>query len=158
MPEHVHLLLTEPQRAKLSIALQMLKQNVARRLPGPEGGPLWQPRYYDFNVWSYAKQTEKLRYIHRNPVTRGLVQSPEEWGWVPRPCVFCKGGCDAADIMCFIMPSGLHRTYGAHHLHFITCSATGDCLFWATRAVAIPSLTFSNRLASVTASWSSVMS
>jgi REP element-mobilizing transposase RayT len=22
----------------------------------------------------------------------------------------------------FVMPSGLHRTYGAHHLHFITCS------------------------------------
>ncbi len=20
------------------------------------------------------------------------------------------------------MPAGLHRTYGAHHLHFITCS------------------------------------
>ena len=45
MPEHVHLLLAEPERAKLSIALQMLKQNVARRLRGPEGGPLWQPRY-----------------------------------------------------------------------------------------------------------------
>ena len=50
MPEHVHLLLTEPERTKLSIALQMLKQNVARRLRGPEGGPLWQPRYYDFSV------------------------------------------------------------------------------------------------------------
>jgi hypothetical protein len=24
--------------------------------------------------------------------------------------------------MGFVMPSGLHRTYGAHHLHFITCS------------------------------------
>jgi hypothetical protein len=24
--------------------------------------------------------------------------------------------------MLLIMPSGLHRTYGAHHLHFITCS------------------------------------
>jgi hypothetical protein len=47
----------------------------------PEGGPLWQPRYYDFNVWSYARQTEKFRYIHRNPVRRGLVQSPEEWAW-----------------------------------------------------------------------------
>jgi putative transposase len=81
MPEHVHLLLTEPERTKLSIALQMLKQNVAQRLRGPENGPLWQPRYYDFNVWSYAKQTEKLRYIHRNPVRRGLVQSPEEWAW-----------------------------------------------------------------------------
>ncbi len=24
--------------------------------------------------------------------------------------------------MLFVMPRGLHRTYGAHHLHFITCS------------------------------------
>jgi putative transposase len=81
MPEHVHLLLTEPERAKLSVALQMLKQNVAQRLRECDGGPLWQPRYYDFNVWNYAKQTEKLRYIHRNPVKRGLVKSPEEWAW-----------------------------------------------------------------------------
>jgi REP element-mobilizing transposase RayT len=36
MPDHVHLLLTEPERTKLFIALQMLKQNVARRLRGPE--------------------------------------------------------------------------------------------------------------------------
>ena len=81
MPEHVHLLMSEPERAKLSVALQMLKQNVARRLRSPEGGLLWQPRYYDFNVWSEAKRVEKLRYIHRNPVKRGLVQSPEDWAW-----------------------------------------------------------------------------
>jgi putative transposase len=48
MPEHVHLLISEPERAKLSVALQMLKQNVARILRSPEGGLLWQPRYYDF--------------------------------------------------------------------------------------------------------------
>jgi putative transposase len=24
---------------------------------------------------------EKLRYMHRNPVKRGLVSSPEEWRW-----------------------------------------------------------------------------
>ena len=41
---------------------------------------------------------------------------------VPRPCDFYKGGYDAADTMRLAMPSGLHRTYGAHHLHFITCS------------------------------------
>jgi putative transposase len=81
MPEHVHLLITEPERAKLSVALQMLKQNVARRLHEPEGGSLWQPRYYDFNVWSEAKRIEKLRYMHRNPVKRGLVASPEDWPW-----------------------------------------------------------------------------
>jgi putative transposase len=81
MPEHVHLLVTEPERAKLSLALQMLKQNVARQLRGPEGGSFWQARYYDFNVWSEAKRIEKLRYIHRNPVRRGLVSCPEQWPW-----------------------------------------------------------------------------
>ena len=81
MPEHVHLLITEPERAKLSLALQMLKQNVARQLREPEGESFWQARYYDFNVWAEAKRIEKLRYIHRNPVVRGLVASPELWAW-----------------------------------------------------------------------------
>jgi putative transposase len=81
MPEHVHLLMSEPERKNLSVALQMLKQNMAQRLRSPEGGLLWLPRYYDFNVWSEAKRVEKLRYIHRNPVTRGLVQAPEDWAW-----------------------------------------------------------------------------
>ena len=41
----------------------------------------WQARFYDFNVWTEKKRIEKLRYIHRNPVTRGLVDSPEKWKW-----------------------------------------------------------------------------
>ena len=81
MPEHVHLLISEPERSKLSTVLQMLKQNVARQLRLPEGNPFWEPRYYDFNVWSEAKRVEKLRYIHRNPVRRGLVKKPEDWNW-----------------------------------------------------------------------------
>ena len=43
--------------------------------------PFWQARYYDFNVWSERKFVEKLRYIHRNPVQRGLVDRPEDWKW-----------------------------------------------------------------------------
>jgi putative transposase len=39
------------------------------------------PRYYDFNAPSEAKRVEKLRYIHRNPVSRGLVHKPEDWKW-----------------------------------------------------------------------------
>ena len=81
MPEHVHLLISEPERARLSTALQMFKQNVARELRLPEGSPFWQARYYDFNVWSDGKRVEKLRYIHRNPVRRGLVKKPEDWKW-----------------------------------------------------------------------------
>ena len=40
--------------------------------------PFWQVHYYDFNVWSEQKRVEKLRYIHRNPVKRGLVERPED--------------------------------------------------------------------------------
>ena len=85
MPEHVHLLLSEPEELSLSVALQMLKQNVSRkaRKSGLYSADhaFWETRYFDFNVWSRSKQVEKLRYIHRNPVARGLVQKPEEWRW-----------------------------------------------------------------------------
>ena len=54
-----------------------------RRLFGAEAGrrPFWQARFYDFNVWTAKKRVEKLRYMHRNPVKRGLVSSPEQWPW-----------------------------------------------------------------------------
>jgi hypothetical protein len=41
----------------------------------------WQARFYDFNVGTTKKRVEKLRYMHRNPVKRGLVQSPGQWRW-----------------------------------------------------------------------------
>jgi putative transposase len=44
-------------------------------------GHIWQRRFYDFVVFSEKKRVEKLRYMHRNPVQRGLVLRPEEWGW-----------------------------------------------------------------------------
>ena len=82
MPEHVHLLVSEPENGELATALQMLKQLVSRKLPHPsEREPFWQPRYYDFNVLTERKWREKLRYIHRNPVGRGLVTEPAEWPW-----------------------------------------------------------------------------
>ena len=81
MPEHVHLLVNEPERGGLARALQSLKQSVARTLALRAADPFWQTRYYDFNVWSERKFVEKLRYIHRNPVQRGLVERPEDWKW-----------------------------------------------------------------------------
>jgi putative transposase len=80
MPEHVHLLVTEPERATLARAIQSLKQSVSQKL-NSHHGHLWQARYYDFNVLSAAKRVEKLKYIHRNPVHRGLVARPEDWPW-----------------------------------------------------------------------------
>jgi putative transposase len=81
MPEHIHLLISEPERGTLSLVIQMAKQITSHKLK-PRGKPrFWQVRYYDFPVWSEAKRVEKLHYIHCNPVTRGLVPCPEDWKW-----------------------------------------------------------------------------
>jgi REP-associated tyrosine transposase len=80
MPDHVHLLISEPERSTLAVAIQMLKQNVGRQLRAGDEA-FWQKRYYDFNVWSERKVVEKLRYMHRNPVKRGFVERPEDWAW-----------------------------------------------------------------------------
>jgi putative transposase len=99
MPEHVHLLPGQPKRKDLSMVMQVLKQRVSRRIrrrvrkqrSGAQGelwGPpttnlphFWQGRSYDFNMFTQRKFKEKLRYIHRNPVKRGLVELPEQWRW-----------------------------------------------------------------------------
>ena len=94
MPEHVHLLMGEPKHGNPSIVMKALKQGFARRLlarlraaPDPclkealDLGRVWQARFYDFVVFSEKKRIEKLRYIHRNPVKRGLVLAPQEWNW-----------------------------------------------------------------------------
>ena len=86
MPEHVHLLLSEPERALLANAIQSLKIAVAKRSAATrefdgKHSPLWYKRYYDRNIRSYTDFLEKLRYIHRNPVKRGLVETPEGWLW-----------------------------------------------------------------------------
>ena len=54
----------------------------ARASAARHGSPgIWQPRFYDFVVFSDKKRVEKLRYMHRNPVKRGLVLQPEQWVW-----------------------------------------------------------------------------
>lgn len=109
MPEHFHLLISKPEIKDVGTTLQVLKQRVsreARKILDPtlctqkkgakDGAPteiewkdlnpskpwhFWQRRFYDFNVRTRRKMTEKLKYIHRNPVVRGLVPRPEDWPW-----------------------------------------------------------------------------
>ncbi len=98
MPEHIHLLISEPAQGTPSTVMQVLKQRVSRqlrkrrgtaaaqlRLPFPHGHsalrPFWQRRFHDFNVWSDKKKVEKLEYMHLNPVKRGLVRHPKDWPW-----------------------------------------------------------------------------
>jgi len=102
MPEHIHLLLSEPQNGAhskpvfglsgnpdwlhksqsltLADALKSLKQGVSRRLIG-DAERFWQKRYYDFNIRDHPQFMEKLSYIHHNPVKRELCERPEDWPW-----------------------------------------------------------------------------
>lgn len=89
MPEHFHLLITEPEVGDPSVVMKVVKERFSRQVHtkernNPRGeapGQVWQKRFYDFNVWTTRKRVEKLRYMHRNPVKRGLVERPEQWRW-----------------------------------------------------------------------------
>jgi putative transposase len=100
MPEHIHLLISEPAKGTPSSVMQVLKQRVSRRLrrkPRKTASSkqlrlplrdahyflpqLWQPRFYDFIVWSQTKFVEKLQYMHMSPWKRKLVAHPRDWPW-----------------------------------------------------------------------------
>ena len=102
MPEHVHLLVSEPTRDTLADAMHFLKLAFAKRRPAvpqvrghflapnldstdsrpaKKPTPFWQPRYYDRNVRGAREFKVKLRYLHRNPVSRGLVHEALDWKW-----------------------------------------------------------------------------
>ena len=92
MPEHFHLLITEPEIGDPAVVMKVIKERFTRQLNqhrkpvsaqtalwDSTPAPVWQKRFYDFNVWSEKKRIEKLRYMHRNPVKRGLVIEPDQW-------------------------------------------------------------------------------
>src|SRR6266566_7330272 len=80
MPNHIHLLISEPAKGTPATVMQVLKQRVSRHMRRKTRrrtstaqlnllfGRLdhslpqfWQPRFYDFNVWSQKKFVEKLQ-------------------------------------------------------------------------------------------------
>ncbi len=99
MPNHVHLIVC-PRREHYSISsiLQSIKQPAARRAiqylktGNPEGLRLlamgqqirpyefWQKGGgYDRNIVNVETLIEVVRYIHNNPVRKGLVETPDQW-------------------------------------------------------------------------------
>jgi len=110
MPEHVHVLLYPHERDRddpipISNLLHAFKRHVShygkealraywRQHAALWSEPLnrwargefetravWFKRGYDFNVFRHRTLLEKLDYCHKNPITRGLVDRPEQWRW-----------------------------------------------------------------------------
>jgi putative transposase len=93
MPEHLHILIAPPEKGDPSTFMKAIKQRSSRQFrtrgrkasgelfAERKAAHFWQRRFHDFNVFTDHKRVQKLRYMHRNPVKRGLVESPELWRW-----------------------------------------------------------------------------
>jgi putative transposase len=94
MPNHVHATVWFPATGCVSSFMQNWKSRSSRQLKTFLRGqlkeyaksldlkqPFWQPKYYPFNLYSEKKATEKLDYMHINPVCAGLVDKPCDWQW-----------------------------------------------------------------------------
>ena len=94
MPNHVHALIWFPETRQLSHFMKQWKQRSSVQIKAAfRGGlqsyaaridpadPVWQPRYYPFNVFSDRKLQEKLDYMHENPIRAGLARRAIDWPW-----------------------------------------------------------------------------
>jgi len=107
MPDHLHCLIwldvEKHQELTISKIMQGIKGYSAKlildcldrlgQLPQPtrEGEnklhrrkwehQIWEPDFYDFNIYTEQKFFEKLDYIHDNPRRAGLCQNPEDYRW-----------------------------------------------------------------------------
>lgn len=92
MPDHVHAMVHFQDSGMLSIFMNQWKRRSSMQLKqlykekltnyGAKidlEKPMWQPKYYGFNIFSESKAIEKLTYMHLNPVKSGLVDRPESW-------------------------------------------------------------------------------
>jgi putative transposase len=96
MPEHVHLLLSEPEQHTLPDAIHFLKLSFTKRLRSQVSaqrkganlghrveGSFWQKRYYDRNVRDNEEFIQELKYIHRRVARPALLSYGEKLKWVP---------------------------------------------------------------------------
>jgi putative transposase len=102
MPEHAHLLILPAEDVSISSILYQIKKPVTtwavswvrrnsqsflnnmldRQPSGKSSYRFWQRGGgYDRNLRSVADIHEKIRYMHENPVRRGLVARACQWQW-----------------------------------------------------------------------------
>ncbi len=55
-------------------------ENASQVIGGPEG-PVWHREYWDRYIRNEYHLSEKIEYIHQNPVVAGLASRAEDWHW-----------------------------------------------------------------------------
>ena len=82
MPDHWHALIW-PNPVTISRVVHDIKLVSARRLNRVRRhpGPLWQHQFWDRFIRHAKEYSQRLNYIHENPVRKGLVTNPGDWRW-----------------------------------------------------------------------------
>ena len=94
MPNHVHAILSMPPGSRITAFLLAWKKTSSYRIKKfyvrelvkyhdlcTKDCPIWQARFYDFNLSDTHKLDEKLDYMHTNLVTAGHVSTALDWKW-----------------------------------------------------------------------------
>ncbi len=76
MPEHVHLLLSEPPKKSLSGIFRALKTETSKQLKG-QRPRFWQLNYYDFNVFTQPKFVENSATSTATPLCAASSKIPK---------------------------------------------------------------------------------
>ncbi|MDA0239538.1 MAG: transposase [Proteobacteria bacterium] len=83
MPNHIHLVLWPENDGDLSRWMQWLMTTFVRRYHAWHGtsGHVWQGRFKAFVIKQDAHLLTVVRYVERNPVRAGLVETAGDWAW-----------------------------------------------------------------------------
>ena len=82
MPSHVHQLVL-PRRESLVRIIRDWKSKSGLAIAKRRhiSGSIWQRSYFDFICRRARDFSEKLEYIHLNPVVAGLAEKAHDWRW-----------------------------------------------------------------------------
>ena len=93
MPNHVHVLFQPMQGWTVAKIVASWKKFTARRIcddlrkAGEKVfGPVWHREYWDRHIRDRKHFEQVVRYIHRNPVKAGLVETEGSWLWSSAHC------------------------------------------------------------------------
>ncbi len=83
MPDHLHMILVPQQPNDLSFVMQEIKKESARLINKrrKRKGKVWMDDYYEHTIRGEKELKTKLNYIFDNPVRKGLVERPEDYGF-----------------------------------------------------------------------------
>ena len=88
MPDHAHAIFRLIGTLSLTQILKSIKGRTAHRINEISGrqGQVWTQESFDHIVRGEAEWEDKMEYVRRNPVKKGLVASPEHYKWLYVRC------------------------------------------------------------------------